>query len=232
MAPSVSPGCGWSGELLGWSLLLAPPSLLQATSYLPLVQSVSMAILSTLIAFSVAKKVAVLTAAYAYGLPRVYRVVLRATRVHVAQPSARAVIARSTSRTLRTLRLPAKAVAAVRARLVQGTGGTAAGAGADPSAAASAASATASSVPSQPLPRGRTEGAAANKASAAVRSYACGLGWGRAWRGRTRAQERWALLGVRQQGVVMAWTPASASGSGEGCAGVCWASRTCWSLVY
>ncbi|KAK1864403.1 hypothetical protein I4F81_006951 [Pyropia yezoensis] len=126
-----------------------------------------MAILSTLIAFSVAKKVAVLTAAYAYGLPRVYRVVLRATRVHVAQPSARAMIARSTSRTLRTLRLPAKAVAAVRARLVQGTGGTAAGAGADPSAAASAASATASSVPSQPLPRARTEGAAANKASAA-----------------------------------------------------------------
>lgn len=229
MAPSVSPGCGWSGELLGWSLLLAPPSLLQATSYLPLVQSVSMAILSTLIAFSVAKKVAVLTAAYAYGLPRVYRVVLRATRVHVAQPSARAMIARSTSRTLRTLRLPAKAVAAVRARLVQGTGGTAAGAGADPSAAASAASATA---PTMPLPRARTEGAAANKASAAVRSYACGLGWGRAWRGRTRAQERWALLGVTQQGVVRAWTPASASGSGEGCAGVCWASRTFWSLVY
>lgn len=64
------------------------PSLLLSTPGVP------MAVLSTLIAFSVAKKAAVLTAAYAYGLPRVYRVVLRASRVHVAQPSARALIAR------------------------------------------------------------------------------------------------------------------------------------------
>lgn len=114
-----------------------------------------MAVLSTLIAFSVAKKAAVLTAAYAYGLPRVYRVVLRASRVHVAQPSARALIARSTSRTLRTLRLPAKAVAAVRARL----------GGQRPAGAAAGADATA--AVSQRLPRGRAEGAVGDKASAA-----------------------------------------------------------------
>ncbi|GAB0493800.1 hypothetical protein MMPV_005085 [Pyropia vietnamensis] len=117
-----------------------------------------MAILSTLIAFSVAKKVAVLTAAYAYGLPRVYRVVLRTTRVHVAQPSARALIIRSASRTLRTLRLPAKAVAAVRASLRSS---------ATASAVARADAAAASAAPSQRLPRGAAEGATGNKASAA-----------------------------------------------------------------
>jgi len=112
-----------------------------------------MAVLTTLLAFSLAKKVAVLTVAYAYGLPRVYRVVLRTARVHVAQPGARAVIARSTSRTLRTLRLPAKAVAALRGRLrgevPPGEGITAASAAATAASAASAASAAASAAASR-----------------------------------------------------------------------------------
>lgn len=133
----------------------------------PSLAAVHMAILSTLIAFSVAKKVAVLTAAYAYGLPRVYRVVLRTTRVHVAQPSVRALIARSASRTLRTLRLPAKAVAAVRASFGPPT---------TASTVATADAAAASAAPSHRLPRGAAEGATGNKASAAVCSFPRGGG--------------------------------------------------------
>lgn len=163
------------------------PSLLLSTPGVP------MAVLSTLIAFSVAKKAAVLTAAYAYGLPRVYRVVLRASRVHVAQPSARALIARSTSRTLRTLRLPAKAVAAVRARL----------GGQRPAGAAAGADATA--AVSQRLPRGRAEGAVGDKASAAVRSIECGRGGGGS-EGRCAGGE------YARSGVPALWRPLSAGG--------------------